>query len=472
MEDTSARLLNPYIGAVELRELVLKRKVRPREVAEFFLARIERLNPKLGAYMTITAERALDDARRLEKIKPAEARKLPLYGVPYSIKDLTYTKGIRTTLGSKNFENYVPEVDSEIAIRLRNSGGILLGKTSTPEFGNRPTTEGGLCPPARNPWNLEHTAGGSSGGAACAAASGMSPVAHGTDGGGSVRIPAACCGIVGIKASRARISMAPLAGEGWGGMSTSGPLARSVRDAALLLDVLAGPKVGDPYAAWPPSKPFVEALKRRPKKLKLAAISNSALGGPDEETRANFESVCRMFRKLGHSVTPLDLDPGTRLNPYARILVSAGTAAREVPNPELLDPMVRGTWDYGRTLMAHDYVTALTGMHNTAREIVQALNVYDATLLPTLTRPAPRLGAMPSGLGETAVREIYGWIPFTFPFNATGQPSIALPTGFSKAGLPLSVQIVGRQNDEEGIIALAAQFEREHPWADKLPSLE
>ena len=164
-------MLNPYIEAWELRELVLAKEVRPREVAEFFLERIERLNPKLGAFMTVTAERALEDAARLEHMTDAEKVALPLFGVTYSLKDLTWTKGIRTTLGSKNYENFVPHADNEYAAHIRDAGGILLGKTTTPELGGRPTTEGGLCPPARNPWNLEHTAGGSSGGVACAAAS-------------------------------------------------------------------------------------------------------------------------------------------------------------------------------------------------------------------------------------------------------------------------------------------------------------
>src|SRR5712692_11852931 len=231
-------MLNPFIEAWDLRELVRKKEVRPREVAEFFLARIEKLNPKLGAFVTITADRALADAARLDKIGAGEAAKLPLFGVAYSLKDLLWTKDIRTTFGSKNYENWHAPADAELAVRLANSGGILLGKTTTPEFGLRPTTEGGLCPPARNPWNLEHTAGGSSGGSACAAASGLGPLAEGSDGGGSIRIPASCCGIVGLKPSRGRVSFAPVFGEAWAGFATNGPIARSVRDVAMFLDVL------------------------------------------------------------------------------------------------------------------------------------------------------------------------------------------------------------------------------------------
>ena len=215
--------LNPYIEAHELRELVLKKQVRPREVAEFFLARVEQLNLKIGAFMTVTADRALADASRLEKMNASDAAMLPLFGVAYSLKDLVWTRDIRTTFGSKNYQNWHAPADAELAVRLANSGGILLGKTTTPEFGLRPTTEGGLCPPARNPWNLEHTPGGSSGGAASAVASGLHPVAQGSDGGGSIRIPSACCGVVGIKPSRGRITRAPQEGEAWAGLSTTGP---------------------------------------------------------------------------------------------------------------------------------------------------------------------------------------------------------------------------------------------------------
>src|SRR5215472_14216288 len=257
-------MLDPYIDGWELRELVRTREVRPREVAEFFLARIERLNSRLGAFYTVTAERALADADRLEKMKPEDAAKLPLFGIAYSLKDLTWTKDIRTTMGSKSFENWYAPADAEFAVRLRDAGGILLGKTATPEFGMRPTTEGGLHPPARNPWNLQHTAGGSSGGAAVAVAVGLNPIAQGSDGGGSIRIPAACCGLVGLKTSRARITAAPEKAEGWGGLATTGPITRTVRDAALMLDAMAGGGLGDPYTAPAPERPLVASIMARP----------------------------------------------------------------------------------------------------------------------------------------------------------------------------------------------------------------
>src|ERR1700722_6696764 len=313
-------MINPFIEAWDWRELVRKKEVRPREVAEFFLARIEKLNPKLGAFMTVTTERAIADAARLETMNASEAARLPLFGVAYSLKDLLWTKDIRTTFGSKNYENWHAPADAELAVRLPHPGGSPLGKTSPPEFGLRPTTEGGLCPPARNPWNLEHTAGGSSGGSASAVAAGLHPVAQGSDGGGSVRIPAACCGLVGIKPSRGRITRAPSEGESWGGLSTTGPIARTVRDAALMLDAMAGMLPGDPYAARPHTRPFVEEVSAHPKKLRLALINHSALEPVDAETLAALESACEVLREMGHSIEPIAIDPGAMLGKFARVI--------------------------------------------------------------------------------------------------------------------------------------------------------
>ena len=245
-------MLSPYIEAHELRELVLKKEVRPREVAEFFLARVEKLNPKLGAFMTVTAERALADAARLEKMSAAERSRCRCSGLRIRSRICSGRKIFAPRSDRRITRTGMRPRTRKLRCGCANAGGILLGKTTTPEFGLRPTTEGGLCPPARNPWNLEHTAGGSSGGSASAVAAGLHPVAQGSDGGGSVRIPAACCGLVGIKPSRGRITRAPSEGESWGGLSTTGPIARTVRDAALMLDAMAGMMPGDPYAARPP----------------------------------------------------------------------------------------------------------------------------------------------------------------------------------------------------------------------------
>ncbi|HVA69181.1 MAG TPA: amidase [Candidatus Binataceae bacterium] len=460
-------MIDPFIEAAELRAMVLKRELKPREVAEFFLARIERLNPKLGAFMTVTAERAMADAARIESLSGAEAASMPLYGVAYSLKDLTWTRGIPTSMGSKNYEGWMAPVDAEIAARLRNAGGILLGKTTTPELGGRPTTEGGLCPPARNPWNPEHSAGGSSGGAAAQVCAGLGPIAEGSDGGGSIRIPAACCGVVGLKPARGRVTFAPAMGEAWAGFATNGPIARSVRDAALMLDVLAGPVVGDPYWAAAPAKSFLSAADERPKKLRLAVIESSALAPVESEVRAAFESACGVFREMGHSVEPIKLDPAAALAETAQLLICAGLSSVPIKDLTLMDPMVRQAYERGKSISAAEYIRGVSRMHNTARAIVAALAPYDATLTPTLPTPAPKIGISV----ENYLATLFPWIEFTFPINATGQPAISIPNGFTKSGLPIGLHIIGRPADERGIIAIAAAFEEARPWRDVHPSV-
>jgi len=447
----------------------MKGELRPREVAESYLARIERLNPTLGAYMTVTADRALADAARLEASR-ADAASMRLYGVAYSLKDLTPTAGIRTTLGSRNYADSIPPQEAMIAQRLQKAGGILLGKTGTPEFGGRPTTEGGHCPTARNPWNREYNAGGSSGGAAAAVAAGLGPLAEGSDGGGSIRGPASNCGVVGLKPSRGRITYAPHRGEAWGGYATRGPIARSVRDVAMMLDAIAGPVAGDPYWAPPPSRPFEEAVRIVPKNLKLASIATSKLGEVDPEVATAFESACRAMRELGHHVEPIELDPGAMLVECTRILICVGIAAIPVTNPEWIDPVVREMYEFGRKISGAEYVNLIATMHNIARSIVERLEPYDALLTPTMTRPAMRNGSFPSR-PERYLDELWTWIAFEYPFNATGQPALTIPAGFSRAGLPIGLQIVGRPNGEFDLLALAAAFEASRPWQQLRPPL-
>ena len=252
--------------------------------------------------MTVTADRAAD-AQIIEASK-FDIGAMPLLGIPFSLKDLTPTKGIRTTIGSRNFENSMLPEDAEIATRMFSSGGIFLGKTTTPEFGGRPTTEGGLCGIARNPWSLEYNAGGSSGGAAAQVAAGLGPLAEGSDGGGSIRGPSSNCGVVGLKPSRGRLTYAPHRGEAWGGFATRGPIARTVRDVALMLDVLAGPVVGDPYWAPPPEGPFAEAVGIGQRGLRIAAIGETAPRFVDDDVAKSFKSSCEAIGALGIALKP------------------------------------------------------------------------------------------------------------------------------------------------------------------------
>jgi amidase/aspartyl-tRNA(Asn)/glutamyl-tRNA(Gln) amidotransferase subunit A len=260
-------------------------------------------------------------------------------------------------------------------------------------------------------------------------------------------------------------------GEGWGGFATNGPLARSVRDAAVMLDVMAGPAAGDPYWAPPPVAPFADAVTVRPRKLRLAAISATSIAPVDAEVLDAFETACATFRALGHTVEPIALDPAAPLLDIARTLICAGISSIPLKDLSIVDPVVRSFWERGRALSAAEYIGTLARMHNASRAVVRELSPYDALLTPTLTRPPMRLGTLfadPEKYGD----DLFGWVAFTFPFNATGQPAISVPNGFTPAGLPIGLQIVGRPADEAGIIALAAAFEEARPWRDLHPPLD
>lgn len=276
--------------------------------------------------------------------------------------------------------------------------------------------------------------------------------------------------MVGLKPSRGRITYAPHRGEAWGGYATRGPIARSVRDVAMMLDAIAGPAIGDPYWAPPSLRPFEEAVQVVPKNLRLASIATSKLGDVDPEVATAFESACATMREMGHRVEPLDLDPGAMLVECTRILICVGIAAIPVTNPDLIDPVVRELYELGRKVSAADYVNLIVTMHNIARVIVERLEPYDALLTPTMTRPAMRNGSFPSE-PERYLDELWTWIAFEYPFNATGQPAVTIPAGFSRAGLPIGFQIVGRPNGEFDLIALAAAFEAARPWKHLRPPL-
>ncbi|HXW83599.1 MAG TPA: amidase, partial [Candidatus Binataceae bacterium] len=322
------------------------------------------------------------------------------------------------------------------------------------------------------PWNLEHSAGGSSGGAGAALASGLLPIAQGSDGGGSIRIPSSCCGVVGLKTSRGRITNAPQKLEEWAGCAVLGPMARTVRDAALMLDVMAGPTIGEPHWAPNPPAAFRSAAQIPPMKLRIAMIAKSALSSGDRETEAALDAAAKTFESLGHRVEPIDLDPAAMLVGTFMVIVCGATAAEKVPNPQLMDPVVRASREVGLGMTAAQYVEAVHQMHELSRQLLLRLAPYDVLITPTLARPAPRIGSLPSA-PERMQQEFGDWAPFAFPWNMTGQPAFSLPNGFNRAGLPIGLQLVGRPADEVTLIQLAAQFEKERPWnfKDQHPQL-
>ncbi|MDP9369352.1 MAG: amidase [Chloroflexota bacterium] len=458
-------------SAGEIAALIRRREASPVEVVEAFLARIEAVNPCLGAYVTVTAELALERAAEAQQRVMAGATDDlgPLHGVPVSIKELSDTAGVPTSYASRAYAGHVPTADKEVVARLFRAGAVMLGKTNSPEFGLNATTEGGLFPPTRNPWDLSRSAGGSSGGAGAALAARLCPLAEGSDGGGSIRIPAAACGVAGLKPSRGRISAAPSAGEGWAGFATSGPMARTVADLALALDVMAGPTVGDPYRIPNPDRPFAASLSDELPPLRIGWTTHSALTPVEPEVAAAVERVAEALAAMGHEV--VEGAPETRgmWAPFLTI-VAVHTAAIAVPDLDLLGPHPRVLHGIGRKLSAVDYLAAKQETYQLSRRALGWFEEFDLLLCPTLPRVAPRLGELDL-VGTDLWDALEPFTAFCFWVNITGQPAISLPLAWSAAGLPIGVQFVGRQLGEPTLLALGARLEEAFPWRDRTPWL-
>jgi amidase len=454
------------LSALELRRLIISREVSPREMAAACLTRIRAVDDRIRAFVTIDEDMVMASAASVERCLK-EVAGLPLAGIPFAHKDLTDTAGLRTTYGSKLREHHVPTRDAAVARRLREAGGVLLGKTNTPEFGNRATTAFGLFPATRNPWDLSKTAGGSSGGSAAAVAACLCPIAEGSDGGGSIRIPSSCCGVVGIKPSRGRVSNAPNSNPR-GGLITHGPIARTVRDAALMLDVMAGTEPGDPFTAPKQLPSFLDSAEVEPRNLRIGLLVTSDKW-IDPQVVAAVDRTAALLESLGHRVEPADVDL-TGLGGVFRVMVEAESAANQVENPALFsDPYSRWCYDRGTKLTAVEYIRATEEMFRRSREIISESMKWDCLLTPTVTLTPQPLETFLADT-ESVAEDDLAYIPFTYPFNISGQPAISLPLGWTNDGLPIGVQLVGRPYAEASLISLAAQIERAAPWASKYPA--
>jgi len=446
--------VDAFASALDQAAAVQRREVTARELVDRYLERIERLNARLNAFYMTTPELA-----RRQAEAPGDG---VLCGAPTSVKDLSAMAGYPLTFGSRAFEDNVAQVDSFVVSRMKAAGCPILGRTTTPEFGSRPVTEFGLHGTARNPWNLDRTPGGSSGGAAAALAAGLCAWSHGSDGGGSVRIPASCCGLVGLKPSRGRISPGPLVGEGWAGLSTQGILARTVSDAAGALDALAGHLPGDPYWAEPEGS-YLEAPP--PGRLRVG-FQATARVGVDPEIEALVRRTAGKLEGLGHVVDESGPDTAAFLDAI-RLMVTAGTATYAVADTSLLDPINAQMMAAARRATAADYVLAVNTIRNHSRAVVSFWDDHDILVTPTLTQPAHPIGYFADA--EHALARTFEWINFTYPYNCTGQPAISLPLGMSADGLPLGVQLVGPPRGEMLLFGVAAQLEAVMPWKDRRP---
>jgi aspartyl-tRNA(Asn)/glutamyl-tRNA(Gln) amidotransferase subunit A len=462
-----------WMSAAALAAAIRKKKLSPVEVVRAVLARIERLNPLLNAYVTLTPEQALRDARAAERAVGKKGAKLgALHGVPFSTKDLVITKGVRTTFGTRFYADNVPTEDAPMVARMKAAGGIQLGKTNTPTFGWIGATHNLVFGVTRNPWNTDRTPGGSSGGASAAVAAGLGPMAIGTDGGGSIRIPASFAGIFGHKASYGRIPVYPPSGA-WS-LSHIGPMTRTVEDAALMMNACAGPDERDQYSLPASGVDYVKALRGSLKGLRVGWSPDLGFARVvDPEVEATCAKAARRFRELGAKVDEVRLAWPSPKSAWEAVFCG-GIATRMAPyldrpndiDPGLL-PIIQDAVKWPATRYVQAWFDRLTWYDHVRRYF----DGHDLLLTPTIATPPFKVGLdNPTEIAGRPV-EPYDWIPFTYPFNLTGNPAASVPCGFTKDGLPIGLQIVGRRFDDVTVLRAAAGYERLAPWADKKPPL-
>jgi amidase len=466
-----------FADATAMAELVASGRVQPVELVDAAIARIERLNPTLNAIITPLYDQAREAARG-----PLPGG--PFRGVPFLLKDvLGFMAGVRQTSGSAFLSGFVPDHDSELVVRFKKAGFVILGKTNAPELGILPTTEPRLYGPARNPWNLERTTGGSSGGAAAAVASGMVPAAHANDGGGSIRIPASCCGLFGLKPTRGRNPLGPDLGDIMGGLVAEHVLTRSVRDSAAVLDATCGPDIGDPYCAPPRERPYREEVGRDPGRLRIALTTAAAPSGAPIHADCIMAArdAAALCETLGHHVEEAapQIDAPLFLQSFISIW-AAGCAATidgmasvtgRKPSAAQFEILTWALYEMGRQVSGPNYILAQMLIQRESRKIARFMEQYDAWLTPTLAEPPVPLGSFDSTPADplAGLRRAIEFVPFTGFANATGQPAMSVPLAWNADGLPVGVHFIGRFGDEATLLRLAAQLEAARPWSHRRP---
>jgi amidase len=462
---------------VGLAELVKKGEVTPAELVDAAAARIERHNGAINAVVY----QALDEARA----RAADLPDGPFRGVPFLVKNLLIAvAGWPRTSGSRFFRDVVDAEDSGLARRYRESGVSLLGKTNLSEFGIAGTTEGQLYGPCRNPWSLDHSVGGSSGGAAAAVAAGIVPMAHGGDGRGSIRIPASCCGLVGLKPTRDRSPHLPDGYDFAQGYVVEHVITRTVRDSAVMLDVTGRPEPGSPYAIPPKERPYAEEVLRAPGRLKIAWSSETANGRPvHPEVQAALEATVTLLEQLGHDLTPRGPGVDQRAlwgaqGAFSGANFAAGlrrmiAAAGREPEGDEFEPLTWASWKGGQRAGGMDAMANMQDLRVLARQALQLYETFDVFLTPTLSAPPPPIGYLSPVLNTPRDIGRRNGEFFSFPglANMTGQPSISLPLAWSSQGLPMGMMFTARYADEATLLRLAAQLETEAPWKQRRPPI-
>jgi amidase len=464
------------LDAVGQAELVQRGEVSPAELVAWAIERIERLNPRLNAVVTSMFDDAVAAAQSVSTG--------PLAGVPYLLKDLAVeASGVRFTEGSRFLADNVSGYDSELVVRLRRAGLVVVGKTNTPEFGMAPACEPLLFGPTRNPWDLERSTSGSSGGSAAAVAAGLVPAAHANDLGGSIRYPASACGLFGLKPTRARNPLGPEYGDVVSGWAVEHAVTRSVRDSAAILDATAGPAVGDPYLAPPPERPFLTEVGADPGRLRIGFSARTPEGNLGHaDCLAALDDAVRLCSELGHEMVELGL-PGLDATVGAAIgtVFNAATAwivgywirrVGRVPAPDELEPLTRAFWEAGRGVSAADYLLAIEDLQAFARVVARFLTGVDVWLTPTLSTPPLPLGEITSTDDEPFRALEKGGATIAYAgvvANITGNPAMSVPLWWNDAGIPIGVHFLGRFGDEATLFRLASQLEQARPWAARLP---
>jgi amidase len=465
-----------FLDATAQADLVRRKEVKPIELVDAAIDRIERLNPTLNAVVTPMYDLA-------RKAASGSLPAGPFTGVPILLKDLLAEyAGVRYTEGSAFLRDYVSDHDSELVARLNRAGLIVVGKTNLPEFGLLPTTEPKLFGPSHNPWDTGRTPGGSSGGSAAAVAAGLVPMAHGNDGGGSIRMPASCCGLFGLKPTRARNPLGPDYGEIWNGLVVEHAITRSVRDSAALLDATSGPALGDPYTAPPPACPFLQEVGAEPGRLRIAFTTQSARGTPvHPDCVAAVQDAAALCANLGHEVEEAAPAVNAEVVNSAFLTLVWATAAAiidgwakktgQTPTPDLFETATWAVYQMGRQQGAAAYILAIRDLHRAGRDVARFFVDHDVWLTPTLGEPPVPLGSFDSPPENPlqGLARVMTFMPFTSISNATGQPAMSVPLYWNADGLPIGTQFVARFGDEATLFRLAAQLEQARPWANRRP---
>ncbi len=464
--------------ALGLAQLIQNKEITPLELINTAIAKAQQCNPTINAIVTPMYEQAREYAAHINM-------DASFAGVPLLVKDSgAYCQGVRTMFGSRLFEHFVPDHDSEIVTRYKAAGLNIFGRTNMPEFGLKYTTEPEAFGPTLNPWNITRTAGGSSGGAAAAVAAGILPIAHGSDGGGSLRVPAACCGVFAMKPTRARTPFGPDYTIVWGGLVIQHAMSRSVRDNAALLDVSSQPDIGEPFYAPQPKETYLEGMQRSPGQLKIALVTQAAFGVlVDQECVKAVEQAAALCESLGHKVEPAELVFDFEAMSHAFTVITSvclhqdlsnAAALMGVPVDDKIEPVTRMYAEKGKQFSTVDYLNACNIMYAQSRIIGAFFEKYDVLLTPTIAQLPAKIGNLngtPKNIEEYMLQQ-YSFAPFTGLFNQTGQPAMSVPLHWSDNNLPMGTQFVGRYGDEMTLYQLAAQLEQAQPWFDRIATVD